>query len=132
MIQSVVATGLILLFVILSHGQVRDEIRKPASCESAAAVMDFAVIDTRKLPDSYLIIVARLGKRERSNLNQIRLANAEEYVLRRGSDLKYVLAVGQRTSGLGRLELYVGGRLYQIMPYEKNAKGYCIPGREGW
>jgi hypothetical protein len=132
MIQSVVATGLILLFVILSHGQVRDETRKPASCESAAAVMDFAVIDTRKLPDTYLIIVARLGKRERSNLNQIRLANAEEYVLRRGSDLKYVLAVGQRTSGLGRLELYVGGRLYQIMPYEKNAKGYCIPGREGW
>jgi hypothetical protein len=132
MIQSVVSTGLILLFVILSHGQVRDETRKPASCESAAAVMDFAVIDTRKLPDTYLIIVARLGKRERSNLNQIRLANAEEYVLRRGSDLKYVLAVGQRTSGLGRLELYVGGRLYQIMPYEKNAKGYCIPGREGW
>lgn len=132
MIQSVVATGLILSFVILSHGQVRDETRKPASCESAAAVMDFAVIDTRKLPDTYLIIVARLGKRERSNLNQIRLANAEEYVLRRGSDLKYVLAVGQRTSGLGRLELYVGGRLYQIMPYEKNAKGYCIPGREGW
>jgi hypothetical protein len=95
-------------------------------CEGAMARLDFAVIETKKLPDVYLIIVARLGTGEASRLNQIRLAAAEEYVLRRGRDLKYVLAVGSRTKGLGRLELYVGGRLRDIMPFEKNAKGYCI------
>lgn len=104
----------------------------PMECEGAATRLDFAVIDTKKSPDTYLIIVARLGTGEPSNLNQIRLANAKEYVLRRGTDLKYVLAVGERVSGLGRLEVYVGGRLAQIMPFKKNAKGYCLPGSEGW
>ncbi|HEV8429283.1 MAG TPA: hypothetical protein VGQ41_15385 [Pyrinomonadaceae bacterium] len=104
----------------------------PMECEGAASRLDFAVIDTKKSPDTYLIIVARLGTGEPFNLNQIRLANAKEYVLRRGTDLKYVLAVGERVSGLGRLEVYVGGRLAQIMPFKKNAKGYCLPGSEGW
>jgi hypothetical protein len=108
------------------------EAQVPMGCDAAAGRLDFAVIDTKKSPDTYLIIVARLGTGEPGNLNQIRLANAREYVLRRGTDLKYVLAVGERTSGLGRLEVYVGGRLAQIMPFEKNAKGYCLPGREGW
>ena len=108
------------------------EAQVPMECEAAASRLDFAVIDTKKSPDTYLIIVARLGTGEPANLNQIRLSNAKEYVLRRGTDLKYVLAVGDRTSGLGRLEVYVGGRLTQIMPFEKNAKGYCLPGREGW
>jgi hypothetical protein len=109
-----------------------DAAQVPASCESAAAKLDFAVIETTKAPSTYLIIVARLGKAEPSNLNRGRLAAAEEYVLRRGTDFKYVVAAGERTSDLGRLELYVNGRLYAILPYEKNAKGHCIPGREGW
>jgi hypothetical protein len=102
----------------------QDEV--PTECEGAMARLDFAVIDTKKLPGAYLIIVARLGRGESSRLNRIRLAAAEEYVLRRGNDLKYVLAAGARTKGLGRLELYVGGQLKEIMTFEKNAKGYCI------
>lgn len=105
----------------------------PMECEGAAANLDFAVIDTKKLEGAYLIIIARLGAGEVSRrLNRSRLAVAEEYVLRRGSDLKYVLAQGERVKGLGRLELYVGGKLYDIMPLKRNAKGYCLPGREGY
>ena len=104
----------------------------PMECEGAAARLDFAVIETEKLEGTYLIIVARLGTSEVSiGLNHIRLAVAEEYVRRRGSDLKYVLAQGERVKGLGRLELYVGGRLKDVLPLKKNAKGYCVPGR-GW
>ena len=101
-------------------------------CDAAAAYLDFAVIDTNKIDEAYLIILSRLGTGESSKLNQIRLAAAEEYLLRRGQDLKYVLAAGSRAKGLGTLELYVGGKLYQTMFYERNAKGFCIPGREGW
>ena len=125
-------TSLVLLLVTSSQAQVRDETRIPTSCESAAAILDFAVIDIKKLPDTYLIIVSRPGKGETGTVTRIRLANAEEYVLRRGSDLKYVLATGRRTSGLGRLEIYVAGRLHAIMPFKKNAKSHCLPGREGW
>jgi hypothetical protein len=87
--------------------------------------LDTAVIDTKKMDGAYLIIIARLGTGEPQRLNQIRLAVVEEYVLRRGSDLRYVLGEGKRLKGLGRLEIYVGGRLVDIMPFKKNSKGYC-------
>jgi len=104
----------------------------PMECEGAAERLDFAVVNTRKLEGAYLILIARLGSGEFSrSLNQARLSIVEEYVLRRGSDLKYVLAQGSRVKGLGRLEVYVGGQLADIMPLRKNAKGYCIPGRDG-
>lgn len=104
----------------------------PVECDAAAGRLDDAVIETRRIEGAYLIIIARLGAGEPSRLNQIRLANVEEYVLRRGSDLKYVLAQGTRVKGLGRIELYIGGRLARVMPLQKNAKGYCLPRREGW
>jgi len=104
----------------------------PMECEGAATRLDFAVVNTRKLEGAYLILIARLGNGEfSSRLNQTRLASAEEYLLRRGSDLKYVLAQGSRVKGLGRLEIYVGGQLVDIMPLRKNTKGYCVPGRNG-
>src|SRR5258705_12857369 len=103
----------------------------PMECEGAATRLDFAVVNTRKLEGAYLILIARLGTGEVSrSLNQARLSSVEEYVLRRGSDLKYVLAQGSRVKGLGRLEIYVGGQLADIMPLRKNAKGYCVPGRD--
>ncbi|HKB68091.1 MAG TPA: hypothetical protein VKC61_19685 [Pyrinomonadaceae bacterium] len=104
----------------------------PMECEGAATRLDFAVVNTRKLEGAYLILIARLGTGEfSSSLNQARLSGVEEYVRRTGSDLKYVLAQGSRVKGLGRLEIYVGGKLADIMPLRKNAKGYCIPGRDG-
>jgi len=104
----------------------------PMECEGAATRLDFAVVNTRKLEGAYLILIARLGTGElSSSLNQARLSGVEEYVRRTGSDLKYVLAQGSRVKGLGRLEIYVGGKLAEIMPLRKNAKGYCIPGRDG-
>ena len=132
MMRTLVATSLILLLVTVSQAQQRRELEQPTRCDSAASFLDFAVIDTKAAPNTYLVILARLGKGEPSRLNRIRLVNAEEYVLRRGTDLKYLLATGNRTNGLGRLELYVAGRLHRVMPFEKNAKGHCLPGREGW
>lgn len=104
----------------------------PMECEGAATRLDLAVENTKKIAGAYLILVARLGTGESSrSLNQARLSGVEEYVLRRGSDLKYVLAQGSRVKGLGRLEIYVGGQLAEIMPLRKNAKGYCSARREG-
>ena len=104
----------------------------PMECEGAATRLDFAVVNTRKLEGAYLILIARLGTGESSrSLNQARLSGVEEFVRRTGSDLKYVLAQGSRVKGLGRLEIYVGGQLADIMPLRKNAKGYCIAGRNG-
>ena len=114
-------------------GFSQDPDQIPAPCDTAASYLDFAVIDARKREGTYLIIIARLGTGENSkNLNRRRLSVVEEYVLRRGNDLRYVLAEGRRVRGFGRIELYVGGELARVLPFEKNASGYCLPGREGW
>ena len=122
----------ILLTILLLHGLVLPPTQSgrplgqwPMECEGAAMRLDTAVIDTTKMDGAYLIIIARVGTGEPQGLNQIRLTVAEEYVLRRGADLRYVLGEGKRLKGLGRLELYVGGRLADIMPFKKNSKGHC-------
>jgi hypothetical protein len=110
---------------------LRDQV--PVPCDTAASYLDHAVIDTRKLEGTHLIIIGRLGRGEKSGrLDRIRLSNVEEYVRRRGSGLKFVLAQGSKVEGLGRMEVYLAGRLLYIMPFETNAKGFCLPGREGW
>jgi hypothetical protein len=104
--------------------------QEPVGCDAATGYLDFAVIDTLELEGAHLIIIARLGTGETSRrLNQHRLRVVEEYVRRRGSGLKYVLAEGRKVEGLGRVELYVGGRLLHILPLRKNAKGFCLPGQ---
>lgn len=103
----------------------------PIECEGAEALLDFAIIETKKLEGAYLIIISRLGTGEVSTrLNLTRLAIAEEYVLRRGSDLKYVLAQGSRVRGLGRLEVYVSGRLKDILPFKRNVGSPCAEAQE--
>ena len=104
----------------------------PMECEGAATRLDIAVLNTQKLEGAHLILIARLGSGEVSPaLNQVRLKSVEQYVLRRGADVKYVLAQGSKLKGLGRIEVYVGGKLAEIMPLRKNAKGYCTAGRTG-
>jgi hypothetical protein len=116
-----------------SESAVSSSQEEPTECDAATGRLDHAVIDTREMEGSYLIIITRLGKGETSSrLNKQRLSVVEEYVLRRGANLKYVLAEGRRVKGLGRVELYVGGRLLYIMPIKKNAPGWCLPGREGY
>ncbi len=99
--------------------------QEPMDWDSSASYLDFAVIATREVEGAYLIIIARLGGGETSRrLNQYRLALVEEYVLRRGHDLKYVLAEGSKVKGLGQIQLYVGGQLSRIMHFKKNATGF--------
>jgi hypothetical protein len=116
--------GSTLLFLVRRELQVPLD-QQPMECEGAATRLDFAVIDTKKLQDAYLIIVARLGTGKRPYLSDIRLSVVREYILRMGPDLKYVMAKGSRVKGLGRIELYVGCRLTEVMPFGHNAKNFC-------
>lgn len=98
----------------------------PVECDTALSYMDHAMAETFASRDTYLIVIARLGAGERAaRLNRQRLAGIEGYVRSKFPDLKYVMAEGSKTNGLGRVEFYVGGRLLYSMPIKKNAKSYC-------
>jgi hypothetical protein len=69
------------------------------------------------------ILVARLGNGERSReVNRRRLHNVRTFLtVYSGLNVKNIIAAeGDRVQGFGRVEIYVGGKLVDVMLAEKN------------
>lgn len=87
------------------------------NCESNAAVLDlvYALGENNGLT----IVIARLGDGEkRRSLNQRRLKVVRQYLTEKGWNKpkeSLILAEGEPTAGLGRLEFYVSGRLVKTL-----------------
>ena len=86
------------------------------SCESNIARLD--TVDSEAGEDRLIIVIARLGNGERSrSFNHRRLHNLRTYlrVVRGRAAESIVTAEGARARGRGRLEIYVGGRLIDVL-----------------
>ena len=75
----------------------------------------------------YLILVARLGRGEKNRaLNRRRLHNVSERLKAAGIEAKkVVVAEGERVSGLGRIEVYAGGRMVESLRVMRN-QDICV------
>lgn len=97
---------------------------KPINCEDFLADLDHAIIEWQKLEDTHLILITRLGTGERDQkLSRARLDYVEDYLKKH--NVHYVLATGERVAGLGRFEVYVGGRLYLSIVLQKGSNRLC-------
>ena len=97
---------------------------KPINCEHFSASLDIAIIEWQNLKDTRLILVARLGDGETNRkLNRMRLSYVEDYLNKK--NVQYVFAEGERVKGLGRMEVYVGGRLAMSIPLMKGSRRLC-------
>jgi hypothetical protein len=97
---------------------------KPIDCETFQAHLDHVIIEWTKQKESHLILIARLGTGEKDHrLNRARLAYVEDYL--KSHKVQYVLAEGTKVKGLGRLEVYVSGRLAMSIPIIKGARRLC-------
>ena len=117
--------------MIVAHGQntptndarliKRDS---PINCEDLLAFLEIAIIDWLEMKETYFIVVARLGTGERNrNLNRARLEYVEDYLKRK--NVKYLMTEGPRVQGLGRFEVYVGGRLAISIPVKRGVIRLC-------
>lgn len=94
------------------------------TCESLSAFLDDAIIKWHEAEDSYLIVISRQGRGERSQgLGRARLGNVEQYLKR--YKVKYRTAVGSNVEGPGRIEIYVAGKLTNIVQVRKNRRSAC-------
>ncbi len=105
---------------------------KPTNCENHIAVLEAAHHDAGK--EGLIIVIARRGNNEnRLGLNRRRLYNARAYLteyLRLRAPETIITAEGEPVNGYGRIELYVGGRLYYVLALRRNADlvvGSCEP-----
>ncbi len=73
-----------------------------------------------------MIAIARLGSGESSKeLSRRRLENVRVYLRNRLSEGKLVVAAGETVKGLGRVEMYVGGKLVEALLANRN-KDLCV------
>lgn len=88
--------------------------QEPSSCETNITILSAAHQAAGK--DGLLIAIARLGDGERNReLNRRRLHNARTHISEFANARPpetIVTAEGERVSGLGRVELYAGGKLF--------------------
>ncbi len=112
---------------------------RPDNCEGSMARLDSvrnkALESAGK--DGVIIIIAQLGTGEviRSR-NRDRLLAARQYLAQYGWPVqRMVLAEGERATGFGRVELYVAGKLQDVLLLSRN-RGLCVeccnPGPEDY
>lgn len=95
---------------------------KPTNCEFNISVLSGA--DRVAGEDGLVIMIARLGNGERrQELNRRRLHNARTFLTEFGqrAPQTIVTAEGESVDGYGRVELYVGGKLFHVLMIYPNA-----------
>lgn len=96
-------------------------------CELNSLHLDYLVQEARAGTER-IFVIARLGKKEKSRtLNRTRL-DAARFHLILNRDLKedsVILAEGERTDKEGRLEFYLGSRLY-LVSMAAPGKNVCL------
>ncbi len=95
----------------------------PGNCESNAARLDVARNKSREAgADKVTIVIARLGTGEQlRELNRRRLYTVRSYLTAMGlSSQRLITAEGDRIQGYGRLEVYIGGKLVEVLAVERS------------
>jgi hypothetical protein len=132
MLKKIVLLSLAFAYsVAVAQGQSIENEIKPVNCEHNIVRLEMA---SQQAGTDSLIIIARLGDGERNrNLNWRRLQNARtylsEYIKVRAPET-IILAEGERVAGYGRIEIYVGGKLFSALAVNRNGDlivGSCEP-----
>jgi hypothetical protein len=93
----------------------------PTNCEYNISILTGA--HRQAGDDGLIIMIARLGNSERDReLNRRRLHNARTFLTEFGNRSlnTIVTAEGEGASGYGRVEFYVGGKLFSILAVARN------------
>jgi hypothetical protein len=96
------------------------------TCEDNIARLDNADVEAGK--ESVLIAVARLGRGEVSRrYNHRRLHNLRLYLMmyRKRDAKNLVVAEGERVKGAGRVEIYVRGKLIDVLSFRRGEDLYA-------
>lgn len=102
----------------------------PSNCEYVRVALDNSLYETTETEDSNVIFIFRLGKKETSKtLNNRRMDTVEKHIKFRVPDFdRYIVAVGRKNNGLGKVEIYVKGKLtWELFAKKNKDLGYdCL------
>ncbi len=108
--------------------QIKSDKEIPSDCEYVRAILDATFAQGSNSEDSNVILIFRLGKGERSKrVTNRRMELVRNHINFRQQNLKkFVLAEGEKNNGLGKVEIYIKGKLTEVLFAKKNATlGNC-------
>jgi Ni/Co efflux regulator RcnB len=134
---------LVMLWVAVVAGAVAPSqsnksltFQMPDNCEGNSRRLDFIRNKSQAMDEGQVTIaIARLGKGERSpEINRRRLYTIRAYLTAMElPSRKLVTAEGERVAEYGRLEVYIGGELVDVLAVERGQDlrvGMCDDDRE--
>ncbi|MCI0525212.1 MAG: hypothetical protein L0Y75_08130 [Acidobacteria bacterium] len=134
--RGVLATATLLSIMAFSSGKVESQnLRASAYSDEKASMDNNCELNIHRLhnineiagKDNLIIIIARLGSGERNKaLNSRRLHNARAFLkefLRR-DEQAILVAEGEKVTGRGRLDFYIGGKLTDSLGMSANEDLY--------
>lgn len=97
-----------------------------SSCEHNSLYFDVIWNEVRKSKER-IFIIFRAGKGETETVNAKRLNYVKEFLQnsKGWKDFDTVYALGEKTNEEGKIEFYIGGKLFLIVPSPKN-KTPCL------
>jgi len=117
---------IVILLLVSGYSSVSAQHQpfEPQNCESDIAMLDAASRQAGE--DGLIIVIARLGDGERKReVNHRRLYNVRIYLTEwdgRRNPKTVITAEGERTSGYGRIELYVSGKIFHTLLVHRNGE----------
>ncbi len=103
--------------------------KEPTNCETNEVFMDsiLALMEEEPNPASNIILIARLGRREKNrDLNRRRLFNVStRYKIYKLPTEKIVLAEAEKTQEFGRVEIYWNGEMITALVARRN-RDICV------
>ena len=106
-------------------GFQRDTVKSATNCEESLRVLDSAIAETKRFPDSSLIVILRRGAGESdARLSKRRFRLIERYMTE-ARRTAHVIAEGSPTNGLGVIDLYVRGKLEGTIYLKRNSRSVC-------
>jgi hypothetical protein len=111
-------------FILHVAGQSDSQQEKASTCEEARSVYDEAIAYSLRSSDKNVILIFSEGRNENQKaLIERRIKAVKEHIRFRGvNNQSFVFAVGERVSGLGRLDIYVDGKKAWTLYAGRNAQ----------
>lgn len=132
--KSVIIFGVVLFIGCLQSEAYSQKVEAEQSfhCEENSIRLDIAanVIKGEKEREKKILLIARLGKKETDlYLSARRIFTVRKYLAAQGvKEGRIVGAFGEKTKGLGRIEIYLNGYIFEIIILgylEDLPVGYC-------
>jgi hypothetical protein len=125
--SAILIIWLTLLSPFSLFSQIKSDKEIPSDCEYVRGILDATLAQVADIEDSNVILIFRLGKGEKSKavINR-RMELVRNHInFRKQNPEKFVLAEGEKTNGLGKVEIYIKGKLTEVLFAKKNVNlGY--------